>query len=219
MTENSPEHSLALTLRHTFGEILDIPLFAPERAASGGGSAEALSRYAEKIRYCESCSLHIGRRNLVFGRGHWEARIAFVGDYPSQTDDEKGEPFSGESGALLHKMIVAMKLKPEETYLTNIFKCRPPAGEQPGSAHFLACEPHLRFQFEHVQAKLIVAMGGETARALSRSEAPIQVLRKQIFDWQGIKVICTHHPRDLQLQPLLKKEAWDDLQAAMRLLS
>ncbi len=220
MTGNAFGKSLALTLRHSFGEILDVPLFEPALGAlpTGNDPTSILSNYAKKIRFCESCSLHIGRRQLVFGRGHWGARIAFVGDFPSSADDEKGEPFSDESGALLHKMIIAMKLKPEETYLTNIFKCRPPSGEIPGAPHFNACQKHFNFQLAHVKAKLIIAMGDETARALSRSEAPLQVLRKQVFEWEDRKVICTHHPRELQLSPQLKKEAWEDLQSAMRLL-
>jgi DNA polymerase len=131
-------------------------------------------------------------------------------------DDQRGEPFSDATGELLHKMILAMKIRPEEAYLTNLFKCRPPAGERSTMKHVQACEAHLRFQFSQIAAPVVVALGDTASRALARSESPLQVLRKQVFDWQGRKVIPTHHPRDLHQSPALKKETWDDLQAAMR---
>jgi uracil-DNA glycosylase family 4 len=218
MAEAAFRKSLAHTLRHTFGDILDLPVFAPEKNSGThvASPTHALDRYAQGIRYCQDCALHIGRKNSVFGRGDWRSRIVFVGDFPSSGDDLEGEPFSDESGALLHKMILAMKLRPEETYLTNLFKCRPPLGQRIDSTHAQACEKHLISQFSHLKASMIIAMGDATARALARSESPLPVLRRQTFDWQGRKVICTWHPRDLLESPAKKKEAWDDLQRALR---
>lgn len=219
MTEFDLSKELARTIRHTFGDLLDQPLLGNDSPAPEKGKltpAQALAEYAERIKFCNNCSLHIGRTNLVFGRGHWEARIAFIGDFPSDADDKNGTPFSDEHGALLNKMILAMKIRPEETYLTNIFKCRAPAGARLEAAQFIACQEHLIFQFTQVRAPVIVALGDHAARALARSESPLRVLRRQVFEWQGRKVICTHHPRDLHNSPQLKKEAWDDLQLAMR---
>jgi len=218
MAETAFRKNLAHTLRHTFGEILDLPIFAaknnfPPQATE---PAHRLASYAQEIRFCQNCALHIGRKNLVFARGDWRARIAFVGDFPSAEDDNAGEPFSDESGALLNKMILAMKLRPEETYLTNIFKCRPPQNQKLEPAHFRACEKHLVFQFSQLKANMIIAMGDAAARAFARSESPLPVLRRQTFAWQDRKVICTWHPRDLIESPAKKKEAWDDLQRAMR---
>jgi uracil-DNA glycosylase len=218
MVEASFRKSLAHTLRHTFGDILDLPVFSPEKKISAHAPtpSHVLDSYAQDIRYCQNCALHIGRKNLVFGRGDWRSRIAFVGDFPSAGDDLEGEPFSDESGALLNKMILAMKLRPEETYLTNLFKCRPPQAQKLEAEHAQACEKHLIFQFSQLRATMIIAMGDAVARALARSESPLPVLRRQTFEWQGRKVICTWHPRDLLESPAKKKEAWDDLQRAMR---
>ncbi len=215
--ETTLEQSLALTLRHTFGDVLDLPIFAPGEVPTLHSNPSALlEEYAQQIRFCEACSFHIGRAKLVFGRGHWSAKIAFIGDFPSKADDQKGEPFADETGALLHKMILAMKVKPEEAYLTNIYKCRPATNDRGSAAHFLSCQKHLVYQFSQVNAPVIVALGDEAARCLARSESPLQVLRKQVFEWQGRRVICTHHPRDLHHSPALKKETWDDLKIAMR---
>lgn len=218
MAETAFSKSLAHTLRHTFGDFLDLPVLEAKKNLSPStvSPAQLLSDYSQSIRFCQECALHIGRQNLVFARGDWRSRIAFVGDFPSAADDKKGEPFSDDSGALLNKMILAMKLKPEEVYLTNIFKCRPPQNQRFEPAYFDACEKHLRFQFSQVKASMIIAMGDAAARALARSESPLPVLRRQTFEWQERKVICTWHPRDLLESPTKKKEAWDDLQRAMR---
>jgi DNA polymerase len=213
--------ALAHTLKSIYGDLLDLPLLHPgePKSVRAGGKtspSEALAAYAEEIRYCQHCLYHMGRRHLVFGRGQPEARIAFVGDFPSDQDDAKGEPFSDDAGDLLHKMIVAMKLKPEETYLTTLSKCRLPAGARPELDRFEHEEDHLKKQFAHLQAEFIVAMGDAAARTLAHSESPLPVLRKQIFDWEGRKVFVTHHPRDLLSSPAKKKEAWEDLQAVMR---
>ncbi len=221
MAQNTLQKQLAETLRHTFGDLLDFPLFSPEKKIEAVAEVPALGLQgvAESVRFCQDCSLHIGRGKLVFGRGDPQAMIAFVGDFPSSADDNAGEPFSDESGALLNKMILAMKLRPEECYLTNAFKCRPPSGQKPEREHWQACEKHLSSEFAHLRAPLIVAMGDAAARALARSESPLPVLRRQTFEWQGRKVICTWHPRDLLKSPAKKKEAWDDLQRAMKELS
>ena len=195
-----------------------LPLFSPSNSspACESNPAEILAIYREEIRFCEKCSLHIGREKLVFGRGHVAAKIAFVGDFPSQLDDKSGEPFSGKDGALLDKMITAMKIRPEESYLTQVFKCRPPARENPGQSHMDACSTHLKFQFSKILAPVIIAMGELSAQYFARSDAPLPILRKQVFSWEGRKVIPTHHPRDLHESPAKKKEAWEDLQFAMR---
>lgn len=214
---SSLKESLALTLKHVYGDLLDLPLLSPSASPSATNqSSYSLHDYKEKIRYCQDCSLHIGRSQLVFGRGPLHARVAFIGDFPSSADDKVGEPFSDECGELLNKMILAMKLKPEEVYLTNLLKCRPPASEKPEEIHAIACRHHLEVEFSHVQATYIVALGEHPARALGRSIAPLSVLRKQEFEWGHRKVFCTHHPRELLKSAAKKKEAWEDLRLVMR---
>lgn len=211
--------ALALTLQSIYGDILDLPILHSGSAKPARQSpSQSLAALAEEIRYCQQCVYHMARGHSVFGRGQPEARVAFVGDFPSDRDDSTGEPFSDEAGDLLQKMIVAMKLKPEETYLTNLSKCRLPSGARPETDRFEHEEDHLKNQFSHLGAEIIVAMGDSVARTLAHSESPLHVLRKQTFEWEGRKVFVTHHPRDLLSSPAKKKEAWEDLQAVMRLL-
>jgi DNA polymerase len=210
---------LAHTLKALYGDLVDLPILQSVETATGPletAAPASLSALAEKIRFCQECAFHMGRSRLVFGRGDPQAAIAFVGDFPSDLDDAKGEPFNDAAGTLLHKMIVAMKIKPENTYLTTLSKCRPPQGARPELERFEHEEAHLKDQFQFLEAPFVVALGEITARRLARSEAPLATLRKQTFEWEGRKVFCTHHPRDLLHSPAKKKEAWEDLQLVMR---
>ncbi|MGE3261859.1 MAG: uracil-DNA glycosylase [Bacteriovoracia bacterium] len=219
MNQQDWAQSAAHTLENLYGDLLDFPFFSLEgNAQAQPNGALSLQGYAEEVRFCQACVLHIGRKQSVFGRGSPEARVAFVGDFPSDSDNETGEPFSDEAGALLNKMILAMKVKPEEAYLTNAFKCHPPVGQSVDNSLFDACERHLKMQLQWVNAPILVAMGERAAQAIARSESPLRVLRKQEFEWNGKRVICTHHPRDLLHSPAKKKEAWEDLQSVMKML-
>jgi DNA polymerase len=204
------------TLESLYGDLLDLPLISREEAPRA--STNTLASLAANIRFCQLCVLHIGRKQSVFGRGSPDSRVAFVGDFPSEIDNETGEAFSDEAGDLLNKMIVAMRLRPEETYLTNAYKCHPPVGQGVDNSLFGACETHLKNQLQITRAEILVAMGERAAQAIAHSEAPLKVLRGQEFEWNGKRVICTHHPRDLLHSPAKKKEAWEDLQHVMKRL-
>lgn len=204
-----------------YGDLLDLPYFSPAspaQAVEGPSPVMQLTTLAEEVRYCQACVLHIGRKQSVFGRGSPAARVVFIGDFPSETDNGTGTPFSDEAGVLLNKMVTAMKIRPEDAYFTNIFKCHPPVGQQVSAEIFAPCERHLSAQLGMLSAEVIVALGDTAARALARSEAPLRVLRRQQFEWDGKTVFCTHHPRELLHSPAAKKEAWEDLQSVMRKL-
>ena len=54
---------------------------------------------------CQLCPLATqGRTNVVFGSGNPDAKLMIIGEAPGQTEDMKGLPFVGRSGALLDKI-------------------------------------------------------------------------------------------------------------------
>jgi len=76
-----------------------------------------------EVSKCQSCRLHEGRTQTVFGEGDLDAKVVFVGEAPGQTEDETGRPFVGRAGKLLDNMIASMGLKREDVYIANICKC------------------------------------------------------------------------------------------------
>jgi DNA polymerase len=183
----------------------------------GIGSPE-LRAIREEMGDCSRCKLCKGRNNIVFGVGHPQARLVFVGEGPGQDEDLQGEPFVGKAGQLLTKMIEAMKLARDDVYIANVVKCRPPNNRDPEPDEVAACEPFLVKQLEAIKPEVIVALGKHAAHTLLREKTPITKMRGQWKTYHGIKLMPTYHPAYLLRNPAEKRAAWADLQEVMKTL-
>ena len=178
--------------------------------------AAALELIREEIGDCTRCALHAGRHKLVFGDGDAAARLLFVGEGPGADEDAQGIPFVGKAGQLLNNMINAMGLKRDEVYIANVVKCRPPANRTPEPEEANTCSPFLFRQIDVVRPEVSVALGATAATYLLGVRQPLAGLRGRVHTWRGSKLIVTYHPAYLLRDPRQKKEAWADLQIAMR---
>ena len=182
---------------------------AAERAA-------ALQLIRDEIGECTRCALHKGRNKLVFGDGSPVARLMFVGEGPGADEDSQGLPFVGKAGQLLNNMIAAMGLKREEVYIANVVKCRPPGNRVPEPEEGATCSPFLFRQIDVVRPEVLVALGATAATWLLGARQPLAGLRGRVHAVRGTKLIVTYHPAYLLRDPRQKKEAWADLQIAMK---
>ena len=188
----------------------------PVAAAVEQDRAAALHLIREDIGDCTRCALHTGRNKIVFGDGDPEARLMFVGEGPGADEDAQGLPFVGRAGQLLNNMIGAMGLKREQVYIANVVKCRPPQNRTPEPDEANTCSPFLFRQIDVIQPEVIVALGATAATYLLGQRQPLAGLRGRMHAWRGSKLIVTYHPAFLLRDPRQKKEAWADLQIAMR---
>ena len=185
-------------------------------SAPSSNRAEALRLIREEIGDCTRCALHKGRNNLVFADGDPSARLMFVGEGPGADEDAQGVPFVGRAGQLLNNMITAMGLKREEVYIANVVKCRPPGNRTPEPDEANTCMPFLWRQIEVVRPQVIVALGATAATYLLGQRQPLAGLRGKLHSVRGCRLIITYHPAYLLRDPRQKKEAWADLQIAMK---
>jgi uracil-DNA glycosylase len=176
----------------------------------------ALKIIREDIGECTRCALHKGRNKLVFADGSPLARLMFIGEGPGADEDAQGLPFVGRAGQLLNNMIGAMGLKREEVYIANVVKCRPPGNRTPEPDEANTCSPFLFRQIDVVKPEVIVALGATAATYLLGARQPLAGLRGRVHNVRGVKLIVTYHPAYLLRDPRQKKEAWADLQIAMR---
>lgn len=190
------------------------PAIAPPVAAFD--RAEALRIIQEDIGDCTRCGLHKGRNKIVFADGSPNARLLFVGEGPGADEDAQGLPFVGRAGQLLNNMIAAMGLKREEIYIANVVKCRPPSNRTPEPEEANTCSPFLFRQIDVVRPEVVVALGATAATYLLGQRQPLAGLRGRVHNFRGSKLIVTYHPAFLLRDPRQKKEAWADLQIAMR---
>lgn len=202
---------------------------APVPAASipapgSGATAEAAAAQLAHIRTdigpdCTRCKLHtLGRRQVVFGVGHPQARLMFVGEAPGEDEDRQGEPFVGRAGQLLTKIIEAIGLTREQVYIANVIKCRPPGNRNPEPDEVATCEPFLFRQIDAVQPRVVVALGKFAAQSLLRTTEPITRLRGREFEFRGGTLVPTFHPAYLLRNPPAKREVWEDMKKVRALL-
>lgn len=171
----------------------------------------------DQINNCTQCTLCDGRKNVVIERGSREARWMFIGEGPGEQEDIQGMPFVGNSGQLLDKMIAAMKLNKEtDVYICNVVKCRPPYNRNPEIEEINACNNYLLSQIELVKPQIIIALGRFASQTLLNSNLATGKLRKQVHKYKDIPLIVTYHPSYLLRNPAAKKDAWEDLQLALK---
>lgn len=181
---------------------------------SGLGAIHA--QYAD----CTRCRLCEERNNIVFGSGSETADLMLVGEGPGANEDLQGLPFVGRSGQLLTKMLAAIDVDREETFITNIVKCRPPGNRNPEADEVKECRELLSAQIKHIQPKVILALGGPAAKTLLDLDPAIGIskIRGRVYLYEGIKVVPSFHPAYLLRTPEAKREAWNDMKTVKKLL-
>jgi len=175
------------------------------------------------VAHCTKCDLCRGRQQTVFGVGDEKAKWLFIGEGPGRDEDERGEPFVGPSGKLLDNMLSAMgKKRGQDTYITNIVKCRPTDDDgrdrPPTAEEVAACLPYLNRQIVLMQPSIMVALGKTAAVSLLKSDplsTTVSSLRGQTYQYLGIPLVVTYHPAYLLRSPTDKKKTWADLCLAM----
>jgi uracil-DNA glycosylase family 4 len=195
---------------------ISTPPAATAEAVPAAQRAAFLQLIREDIGDCTRCALHQGRNKIVFGDGSPNARLMFVGEGPGADEDAQGIPFVGKAGQLLNNMIAAMGLKREEVYIANVVKCRPPGNRTPEPEEGNTCSPFLFRQIDVIRPQVLVALGATAATYLFGSRQPLAGLRGRVHPFHGSQLIVTYHPAYLLRDPRQKKEAWADLQIAMR---
>lgn len=188
----------------------------PEAVAA----AATLSDLEQAIRGCLACPLGPGRLKFVFGEGDPGARLMFVGEGPGRDEDQQGRPFVGKAGELLDKMIGAIGLRREETYIANVVKCRPPDNRTPTPDEARACLGYLRRQIELIRPAVIVTLGATPLRELVGVSEGITRVRGQwkrvTVGGREIPVMPTFHPAYVlrQYTQDVRRAVWEDLKTA-----
>jgi DNA polymerase len=202
----------------TGGAAVQPSLFAAANEPVPEGGAEQrrqeLTVLAERVSACQRCTeLVVSRSRTVFGVGPLDPELCFVGEAPGATEDQRGEPFVGEAGQLLNRILAACGMKREEVYICNICKCRPPGNRLPTAAEAGNCREYLERQIELVRPKFICALGACAAQNLLGTTQGIGKLRGRFHDFKGIPVMCTYHPAFLLpgRSPHKKKDVWEDM--------
>jgi len=210
----SRQPSVADQLRYLAG-IGWSDLLRPEPGRSGDPREAApiqLEELSTRAAACTACRLAETRRKVVFGAGDPRARLMFVGEAPGAEEDRRGLPFVGRAGELLDRIIAAIGLQRDQTYIANIVKCRPPQNRDPQADEAAACRGFLDAQIDAVAPRVLVVLGRIAAQSLLGNATPIGRLRGRWYTVRGIPTMVTYHPAALLRNESLKRPTWEDMQ-------
>jgi uracil-DNA glycosylase family 4 len=153
-----------------------------------------LEELGREASTCTRCRLAKGRTQVVFGVGHPDADLMFIGEGPGYYEDKQGEPFVGAAGQLLTRLLGEIGLRREDVYICNVVKCRPPGNRDPLPDEIESCRPYLEGQLETIRPRVIVTLGNFATRFILDRQVSISKVRGQRFTIDGRTVIPAFHP-------------------------
>jgi uracil-DNA glycosylase family 4 len=178
-------------------------------------TATTLDELRQHMAAFDGCNLKATAKNLVFADGNPEAAVMLVGEAPGRDEDIEGLPFVGRSGRLLDRMLAAIGLDRTSVYIANVIPWRPPGNRTPTPHETEICRPFIERQIELVNPKVLINLGGPSAKTLLNTSEGILRLRG---NWRvhttasgiAIPAMPTLHPAYLLRTPAHKKLAWRD---------
>jgi uracil-DNA glycosylase len=183
----------------------------------------ALEAYAAETSACTRCRLAEGRTQVVFGVGHPEADLMFVGEAPGFHEDKQGYPFVGSAGKLLDRLLAGIGLSRAEVYIANVLKCRPPGNRDPQPDEIEACEAHLFRQIGLIEPKLIATLGNFATKLLSGK--PVGITRvhgtpqEAVLGGRPVTLYPIYHPAAALYTPAMLKTLEEDFACIPELLA
>jgi DNA polymerase len=127
-----------------------------------------------------------------------------IGEAPGETEDQTGRPFMGRAGQLLTQMLTSVGLdREQDTYITNVVKCRPPGNRVPTDEEKVTCRPYLLDQIRLIAPPLIVLVGATALKGVLDIQQPITRIRGQWLQtpFEGSRAMAIFHPAYLLRNP------------------
>jgi uracil-DNA glycosylase family 4 len=172
---------------------------------------EGLDTLRGSVASCTKCSLHQTRTQTVFARGNPEAKLMIIGEAPGFYEDKQGLPFVGKAGGLLNRMLASIGFLPEDVYIANVLKCRPPDNRDPQVDEIQQCSGYLTQQIRMVNPIVLLAVGRFSGHFLLQQALPLNKMRSGVHEYEGKPVFVTYHPAYLLRNPADKSKAYMDL--------
>ena len=140
---------------------------APGEAAAEArrlaAAAATLDELAEAVAAFEGCPLRaMGARQSVFARGNPQGSLMIVGEGPGAEEDVRGQPFVGQAGQLLDRILTAAGLL-DEAFITNTVFWKTPGNRTPTPQEQAVCAPFLERAAALLKPKAVLLVGAAAA--------------------------------------------------------
>lgn len=155
---------------------------------------------------------YMNDERFVPGVGNEDADFVLIGEAPGANEVEQGEPFVGQAGNELDKVLKKMNVDRSDLYITNLVKIRPPENRDPKKDEIEAWAPLLRKEIESVNPEIIITLGNFASREMLDTKKGISSIHGRIFSREGQKIMPIFHPAAV----LYDRSKEEDLEADLR---
>jgi uracil-DNA glycosylase family 4 len=165
----------------------------------------------------EGCKLRKTSTNFVKFYGNTNSKLLIIDGPPDEEEDKKGVSFVSNKGLLFEKMLNAIELTMDETFIVKAIPWRPPGNRYPSNEEIKICRPFILNLIDLLRPKIIVCLGEvSTYQILELNESIIEIRG----NWRTLKsnksncefsVLPTFSVSHLLNRPDLKKYAWEDM--------
>ena len=176
---------------------------------------DLLENLKKQLNSIDNCKLKSNSKNIVFGEGNIDSPIMLIGEAPGEIEDKVGNPFKGESGELLDKMLIAINIKRQNIYTSYAINFRPPEDRKPTSPEIKRYSNFLKEHISIIDPKIIILMGSTAMEAVTGINEKISSERGKwkeiILNNNTYPLMITFNPSYLIRYPDNKKYSWEDL--------
>ena len=176
---------------------------------------DLLENLKKQLNSIENCKLKSNSKNIVLGEGNIDSPIMLIGEAPGEIEDKVGNPFKGESGELLDKMLIAINIKRQNIYTSYAINFRPPEDRKPTSQEIKRYSNFLKEHISIIDPKIIILMGSTAMEAVTGINEKISSERGKwkeiILNNNTYPLMITFNPSYLIRYPDNKKYSWEDL--------
>ena len=172
-----------------------------------------------QIRNCNLCELGKSKKYSFCGIGNQNAKVIFVIDAPSNSDDDNGVLFSGGVGEKFYELILlGARLRKSDIFITSLLRCKPTTTQNIDLC-FKLCEPYLKNEFKIIKPYVIVALGEDVFERLSGvAVANYEAIRGNVMKFQNTLLMPTFSPYFIIKNPSKQDAFLQDLTKIRRYL-
>jgi uracil-DNA glycosylase len=174
----------------------------------------SLDELRQQGNSCTSCKLDIGENRSENTGLSAKPRLMIITEPAGTRPEFLVDPYAGEAGKLLIKMITAMNIDMADVYLCMAHRCFGPGARETISQ----TKPYLEQQIKLLDPEVIVIFGGAAVNILLNEQSLVKC-RGKWLEIGNIPTIATYPPGYLLKKASAKREAWADLQQVMARLN
>ena len=145
--------------------------------------ADTLEQINHDISICQRCELRASATQPVPGLGQGNLKYYILGEAPGRNEDEVGMPFVGLAGQRLDRLIRLAKIDPNDCYLSNVCRCRPPDNRTPKKKEIKLCSDFVWRELKILRPETVITLGA-TPLSLFKPDVGVSQVHGTSFEFE-----------------------------------